>query len=189
MRKPTLLLSFLFLILACKEPEPRRPVQQKSGSFFSESIERSKQILAKEEALFQTIIEKDTTRQYFENPNGFWFFYERTAGDSNRTPDTDDEILITYNFMSLKGDTIYSFDDVGVQQIKVDKSRLFAGVRNAIKILKEGEKATFLFPSSQVYGYKGDNNKIGPNVPIKSSLELIKILTPIDSLNTNKNIK
>jgi FKBP-type peptidyl-prolyl cis-trans isomerase len=42
-------------------------------------------------------------------------------------------------------------------------------------LLKEGEKATFLFPSSLAFGYHGDNNEIAPNTPIKSSIEILKI--------------
>lgn len=170
------------LILGCNEAEPRRPVQNKSGSFFKESIERNKRILAREEAVIKAIIERDTVHKYFESTNGFWYFYENQMDTTGIKATTDNEIILIYNLMELKGDTIYKSEEFGVQQIKVDKTQLFPGLRNAVKVLKEGEKATFLFPSSQAYGYKGDNNKIGPNVPIKSSLELIKILEPIDSI-------
>lgn len=171
----------MVLFVACKEPEPRRPVQNKSGTFYKESVERSKRILKKEETLIKSIIQTDTLNEYIENSNGFWYFYEKRNDSLTRTPNTDDEVILTYNLMSFNGDTIYKVNDIGMQQIKVDKTQLFPGLRNAIKILKQGERATFLFPSSQAYGYKGDNNKIGPNVPLKSSLELIKIINSIEN--------
>ena len=41
-------LSILFTILSCKNPEARRPIQNNSGSFMSNSIERNKSIFEKE---------------------------------------------------------------------------------------------------------------------------------------------
>lgn len=185
----SVLFLFLILIFACKEPEPRRPVQHKSGSFYTESIERSRQILTKEESQIEALIKKDTANSYFQNPNGFWYFYEQKRDSIGQLPLPDDEVILAYNIMNFENDTLYTFDDIGVQQIMVDKTKLFPGLRNAVKVLKEGERATFLFLSSQAYGYTGDNKKIGANVPIKSSLELIKINNPVDSLNTNTQIE
>lgn len=85
--------------------------------------------------------------------------------------------------MSMSGDTIYKVDDIGLVEHAVDKSQLFPGLRNAVKLLRKGEKATFIFPSGQAYGYKGDNDKIGPNIPIKSSVHLLEIKK--DSSNIN----
>ena len=169
----------LFLIIfafACNELEPRRPVQQKSGSFIKESVERSKQIIAVEEKLINKIITTDSLRTYQSNPNGFWYYLEKEIDSTEYTLQTDDEALITYNIMNVKGDTIYSAEELGNIPIKVDKSKLFPGLRNGLKLLKEGEKALFIFPSTQAYGYKGDNNKIEPNQPIKASVQIIQII-------------
>jgi FKBP-type peptidyl-prolyl cis-trans isomerase len=67
----------------------------------------------------------------------------------------------------------------------VDKQELFMGLRDAVKLLKEGERATFLFPSSLAFGYHGDNNKIGTNVPLKSTVTLLKIEQQ-ESINKNQ---
>jgi FKBP-type peptidyl-prolyl cis-trans isomerase len=64
----------------------------------------------------------------------------------------------------------------------VDKQNLFPGLRNSIKLLREGETATFLFPSSMAFGYHGDNNKIGTNIPLKSTITLLKIEKQKDSI-------
>ncbi len=85
--------------------------------------------------------------------------------------------------MTFSGDTLYKAQDFGLVQHAVDKSQLFPGLRNAVKLLRKGEKATFLFPSSQVYGYRGDDNKIGPNQPLASSVTLLEIQK--DSSNIN----
>ena len=77
--------------------------------------------------------------------------------------------------MNLANDTIYSTKDIGLVEHAVDKSQLFPGLRNAVKLLGKGEKAAFIFPSEQAYGYKGDNERIGPNTPIKSSVNILEI--------------
>ncbi|NKI32833.1 gliding motility-associated peptidyl-prolyl isomerase GldI [Croceivirga thetidis] len=181
-RKLVVFFLCMVFISSCNESLPRRPIQNKSGSFYKESIERSRRILSLEEKRIKLIIEEDTVHDYLESANGFWYFYENHADSMIPQASTDDEVILKYNIMELDGDTIYRSDVLGMQQIKVDKTQLFPGLRNAIKLLKEGEKATFFFPSSQAFGYKGDNNKIGANVPVRSSLELLKILKPIDSL-------
>lgn len=65
-----LILLLALLVVNCGGPEPRRPVEVKSGSFYKESIERNKILIAKEEALIKEIIAKDTTHSYQSNPNG-----------------------------------------------------------------------------------------------------------------------
>jgi FKBP-type peptidyl-prolyl cis-trans isomerase len=38
--------------------------------------------------------------------------------------------------------------------------------------MKQGEMVTFLFPSYQAYGYYGDDNKIGTNIPLIAEVTL-----------------
>lgn len=85
--------------------------------------------------------------------------------------------------MSLDNDTIYSAKDIGPTSFVVDKEQLFPGMQNAVKLLKISEKATFVFPSLQAYGYQGDNNAVAPRTPIKSSVELHTIIINKDSIN------
>ena len=175
----------LLLVLgctACGGPEPRRPVAVKSGSFFKTSVERSKKLLAQEEALFQGIIEKDTVNDYKQTATGSWFRMDVANPEAAYTPKPDDLVTMTYNVMDLSGDTLYSQEDIGILNYKVDKQELFPGLRNSVKLLKEGETATFLFPSSLAYGYHGDEDKIGINVPIMSTISILKIEKNEDSV-------
>lgn len=181
----SLLISSLLLV-SCNKIEPRRPIQKKSGSFIEASVERSKKLLAQEENYIKSIIEKDTVNTYLSSNSGFWFYYNQKIDSATYLPQPNDEVILSYNLLSLQNDTIYSTSEVGETQIMVDKSQLFPGLRNALKLLKEGESATFLFPSSQAFGYKGDNNKIGPNMPLKTNLKILKIIKQNDSLNPSR---
>jgi len=44
-----------------------------------------------------------------------------------------------------------------------------------LKLMKEGETITFLFPSYKAYGYYGIENKLGTNVPIQCTVTLNSI--------------
>ena len=175
-------LLFCLGIIACQGPEPRRPVKVNTGSFMKESAERSKKLLAQEEQFIQTIITNDSLNTYLNSSSGSWYYYNNKIEASSPTPEPDDLVTMTYNVLSFEKDTIYSAEEIGTIKYKVDKQELFPGLRNAVKLLKEGETATFLFPSSLAYGYHGDNNKIGTNVPVKSTISIFKIEQEKDSI-------
>ncbi|HET8737902.1 MAG TPA: gliding motility-associated peptidyl-prolyl isomerase GldI [Pricia sp.] len=171
--------------ISCGGPEPRRPVEVRSGSFFTESVERSKKRLAQEEKQMQEIIEKDTAHEYVHSATGSWYRRDVVNPEAEYTPQPNDLVTLTYNLVGFDGDTIYTKDDIGIVTYKVDKQELFPGLRNSVKLLKEGETATFLFPSSLAYGYHGDDHKIGINVPLQSTISILKIERNRDSIPSN----
>ncbi len=177
------LIALVLILGSCGGPEPRKPIEVKSGSFFKESVERNKILLAKEEKLIKEIIQKDSIHSYTASPSGFWYYFETKNDTASYSPKTNDQILFSYNLTTLENDTIYSMEDFGPTSYVVDKEQLFSGLQNAVKLLKINEKATFLFPSLQAYGYHGDGNRIGPRTPLKSTVELHTIIINQDSLN------
>ena len=173
MKKYFLFLIFLSLV-ACAEPEPRRPVKSSGSSFLKESAERSRKLLEREEGLIRAIMEADSLRVYQQSGKGSWFYYQ-IQNESGMIAEPDDLVTLTYNLISLENDTLYSTDEIGIIRYKVDKQELFPGLRNSVKLLRENEKATFLFTSPMAYGYPGDNARIGTNVPLKSTIHILKI--------------
>ena len=181
--------NFLFLLvligcIGCEGPEPRKPIQRKSGSFFKQSVERNRKLLLAEEQKIKKIIENDSLKHYLNRAAGSWYHYLVVNDTAKYTPQPDDMVIMTYDVLTLENDTIYSEKEIGNISYRVDKEELFQGLRDAVKLLKEKEKATFLFPSSLAYGYHGDNSKIGTNVPLKSTVTILKIEK---SENNNEN--
>ena len=177
-----LFILLLAIFANCGGPEARRPVKVKTGSFIQESVERNKELLAQEEKFIGSIINSDSLNNYESTDFGAWYFYNTKVKEDTDKPVEDDQVVVAYNILSLSNDTIYSGNEIGEIIFRVDKEALFPGLRMGIKILKEGETATFLFPSHLAYGYHGDNNKIGNNVPIKSTISLLKIVQSKDSI-------
>ena len=177
-----LVITVLLFISGCGGPEPRRPVEVKSGSFIRESVERNRALLAQEEQLIKAIISADTTRQYTTTDFGAWYSYTTQNQEDSYQPKEGDIVTMNYDILSLQNDTIYSTEEIGEVLYNVDREEIFNGLRLGVKLLKEGERATFLFPSHLAFGYHGDNDKIGPNVPLKSNVIILKIEQTQDSI-------
>lgn len=168
-------IAILMLLLSCKEQEPRWPVSSRSGSFITQSAERNRILLEQEEALMEKIMASDSSITYLESAFGSPYYFEVKNPEPGYTPQPEDEVSLTYALISWTNDTIYRQEEIGTVNYIVDREALFPGLRQAVKVLQEGETAVFLFPSSLGFGYHGDNNRIGTNMPLKCRLTLISI--------------
>jgi len=178
-------LVYIALIIAfvnCEGPTPRHPVKRNTTSASQAAIDRSKKLLAAEEYMIKAIVIKDSLQHYEQSATGSWYHYIKKNETSSATAQPDDLVTMTYNVISLNNDTLYRMQDIGIIKYKVDKQELFPGLRNAVKLLKENETATFLFPSSLGFGVPGDGEKIGINTPLKSTITILKIEQQKDSL-------
>lgn len=156
----------LLLVIACKTPEARKPISSKSGSFINESVARNRELNKKEQAAFENIMQQHDNN-YIASENGFWYYYNnQITTDTLQTPQFGDIVNYNYNVKALNGNLIYSKADIKTQNYAMDQEELFTGLRQGLKLMKTGETVTFLFPSQQAFGYYGDSNRIGTNVPL-----------------------
>jgi len=176
MKKLSLLLLLLFAI-GCKSPEARRPVSQNSGSYIDESVERNKEMIARDEDYIKQQMGKDPDIEYLTSADGFWYFYNNKSTDSlnTKTPQFGDVVVFDYSISSIEGNSIYAEGEKPTREYTMDKEKLFTGLRQGLKLMKEGETITFLFPSHKAFGYYGDKEKIGSNVPITAKVTLHNI--------------
>jgi gliding motility-associated peptidyl-prolyl isomerase len=177
---PKVVVTFLLLIIlvaSCKTPEARRPVQRSSGSFIKASVERNKVIYEEEEERIAQLMAANPDNDYLSSESGFWYFYHQRDSLSLRTPQYGDVVTFSYDIRSLDGNTILSEEETGLQTYKIDQSNqdLISGLRDGIKLMREGEQVTFLFPSFKAFGYYGIENKLGSNVPVQSTVTLKSI--------------
>ncbi len=162
-----LIVALAMLAISCKTPEARKPISVKTGSFIDASVERNKQLNAKEQAVMQDLMQQQQEHNYIASESGFWYYYNnRTEIDTLSTPGFGDLITYNYDVKSLNGDTIYSKEDINTRTYAMDQEELFTGLREGLKLMKTGETVTFMFPSQKAYGYYGDEHKIGSNTPL-----------------------
>ncbi|HLV14959.1 MAG TPA: gliding motility-associated peptidyl-prolyl isomerase GldI [Xanthomarina sp.] len=171
----TILIGTLLLV-ACKSPEARRPVSSKSGSFIDESVERNIKLKEREEAYIKKIMAENPELEYIASANGFWYYYNVKQADSLISPDFGDIVNFNYNIKTLNNELIYSQEELKNQTYVMDKQELFSGLREGLKLMKPGETVTFMFPSQKAYGYYGDENRIGVNVPLICEVSVNSII-------------
>lgn len=173
------LTPFLVLILflsSCRSPEPRLPETVKSGSFISESAQRNKKLNEQERLKIKSLMAIDTTIRYIASESGFWYHYNVQMEKDTIKPTFGDEVKFRYSINDLQGTSIYSAEELGQQNYIIDKEELFTGLREGLKLMKPSETVTFIFPSQVAYGYYGDDEKIGTNVPLVCEVTLNTII-------------
>jgi len=164
------------LCIGCSKVEPRKPINPKaSTTVLKETIMESIKLNAIEEAKILDVIKKDSVNTYQVSPNGFWYAYINKIEENAPTPKEGDVTVISYNVADLQGNIIYSKDELGVKNYRVDKEDFISALQVGIKLMKVGETITFVIPSYSAYGVSGDGNKIGINQSIKSTVTLINI--------------
>lgn len=166
MKKFLHLFTLLLLITSCSKQQARKPISKTDGNFIRESIERNKILIAGEEKLIDSIIKKDTLKQYIASNKGYWYKYITKVDANTDFPVKGDIAYFDYEINNLDNTVIYSKEELKTQQYVVDKQNIMMGLRDGIKLMKKGETIAFLFPSHMGFGYHGDDNRIGPNEPL-----------------------
>jgi len=182
MKYSLVILTLITLVISCSNPEARKPIVRKTSSFMNESIERNKMLNKAENAILLQRIKSDTLHTYINSENGFWYYYDVSVSDNTYTPNRGDEVFYTHEIKSLDNTILYTQEELGTKSYLIDKEELITGLQDGLKIMKEGEKVSFLFPSYKAYGYTG-NDRIQPNQPLLYTIQLLKI----NKLSENEN--
>lgn len=165
----------LLTLFSCKEPEARLPISKSKSSQINKSIELNKVLIEDEESIIKEYIQKDSTKHYLNSSYGFSYTYIYRRLEDKYHPKSGDLVTFTYSVSDLNNTIIYTESEIGTIQYLVDQEDQLKGIRHAIKLLKKGEKAIFIFPSHLAYGYIGDKNKIGKNQPVIITLSLTSV--------------
>lgn len=167
------LLSFL-IIVSCKESEARRPVKHISSLALEKTVRINKRLFEKEQEQIQQYIALDSMNTYINSNKGFWYAYIE-KNEKSMQPVKGDVVVFEQEIEALDGTVLYSKDAIGLRNYVVDKEHIIKGIKEGIKIMREGEKVKFLFSSFVAYRLTGDLEQIRGNEPIVSTIRLIKI--------------
>ncbi len=189
MTKKIYFILLLFLgLFACKnnKQSARQPVNHQVNHVDMRSVNYNKDLNKREELYIKKMIKNDSLHQYINSGHGFWYYYIKKNPTTDKFPQTHDWVTLNYELRDLSNNIIYSSKEIGKKKYHVDHENYFRGFHKAVKLLKEGEEAMFIFPSNAAYGYHGDEKRIGQNIPLQMKLKIIKI----DHKKNNKeNIK
>ncbi len=165
-------LAFVAILASCSQQQARKPLTQTSGKFMKESVNRNIKLIANEEALIDSVIRKNPERKYIASAKGYWYFYETQNTKDTLRPKRGDVAFFDYEIADLQGNVIYSEVELKPQTYLVDKQNILMGMRDGIKLMHKNEKVSFLFPSHLGHGYRGDNDRIPPNLPLIVTVNL-----------------
>ena len=170
------LLVLLLLVIGCSKNEARRPINPKpSTTIFSETVDEARKLRLLEDKSIRSYIASDSTRKYIQSESGFWYSYDTKLESDLRTPQPGDTIRFSYDVKTLQDSLLYDKEELGIVDYIVDKQDQITGVQRGIKLMKEGETITFIFPSYTAYGSTGDGKKIGIYHSLKSTITLLNI--------------
>ena len=175
------ILILLFTLSSCDNPVPRRPVSNHSGSYMKESVALNKKINKLQASAIDYYIKKDSVSTYINSPDGFVYKYIHQKKEEKRTPKAGDKVFFEYEISDLTDHILYTEEELGENQLLIDKEDIESGLQNGLKLMKEGEEIVFIFPSYKAFGYIGDRERIGINQPLIYKVKLNKII------NKNEN--
>lgn len=174
MRHSLFLIITSLVLFSCGNNPPRKPVVRKTSSFLNESVSFNKSLIKDEEKLFDEVMRKDSLNVYEASLNGFWYKFVQ-KNELRYLPKFGDLLTYTFEVYDIHMNIIYTFEEIGEQQYAIDQQEIVEGLRNGLKLMNEGDIATFLFPSHKVYGYLGDQKKININQSLIYKVQLNKI--------------
>ena len=175
MKRSFVLIISVILLFSCAEPQARRPVTQKTATVLSETIQKKKELIASENKFIESYLAKDSINTYLTSAFGFWYTYNSKIENETKFPKVGDKVELEYNITDLNNVEIYSKEELGVKEYTIDKEDFISGLQEGLKLMKVGETITFIIPSYRAFGLVGDENKIGVNQTIKSTVTLLKI--------------
>ena len=179
-------LAFVVALTSCSQQQARRPLTQTSGEFLRESANRNIKLIANEEALIDSVIRKNPERKYIASTKGYWYYYQLENTKDTLTPKRGDIAYFDYEIADLKGNIIYSEVELKAQTYLVDKQDILMGLRDGIKLMNKNEKVSFLFPSHLGHGYRGDNDRVPPNLPLIVTVNLRDFKPEVASRTKNR---
>lgn len=170
----------LFFLVSCKEQEARRPITSSKSYTLASTSKQLKQINKVEESKILQYIKNDSISSYQSSATGYWYQYIQKVEENSPTPKKNDIVEISYEILGLDNRVIYSKEELGVKQYRIDKEDFIPALQQGIKMMKKGETIKFVIPSYNAFGLVGDGNKIGVNQSIISLVTLINIKESIE---------
>lgn len=168
-------LALLCTLAACNNLQPRKPVNRTTSSRLDILVETDKKRYAAEEAAIEQLLEQSNIA-YQRSNYGFYYHFTHKDSLGDRMAQIGDRVTFSYNVIKLNGDTIYNTSELSpITKSLEQEYGIFKGMRKALKLMHEGDQASFYFPSYMGYGSYGDKNRIDPHTPFKSDVKLIAI--------------
>lgn len=165
------------LFCACQNAETSIPLQQQNSKnvsvhnpkFKNELLTANARVLKKEQDEF-AVYAREHKMPFVITPRGIWMYvYVKNANGIPVVPGMS--ITMNYTLSLLNGEICQTSAGKPVP-FQVSAQQAESGLHYGLMLLKTGEKAIFLLPSSRAQGLMGDQNKIPPQSPLMYTVEI-----------------
>ena len=172
MKKIALLILASISFVSCDNQIVQYPVSYSNDDFMQRSQERGKMLLQEEIQWFDEY-KKTSDLTFNKTESGLWI--SNTGKKSENTASVGNYVNFTYQVYDVKGNIIYTYDEIGTQKIILGKADITRGLHAALQLIGPGQEARVLLPSFLGYAGYGDDNKIEPNQPLVMDIKVIEV--------------
>lgn len=163
-----------FLFISChREEKPDAVSEEVEKAKLKETLVRANKIFTGyqmddiDEYVHRHQLEMDTTL------SGLRIKINKTG--KGPLPEKNNSVTINYSLTLLDGTACYDSDSTGAWKFSMSYDDVPKGLREAVYMMRAGDKALAIVPSYLGYGLTGDANKIPPNAALIYEIELLKI--------------
>lgn len=172
MKKTALLLLGSICFVSCDNQIVQYPVSYSNDDFMQRSQERGKMLLQEEIEWFDEY-KKSSDLTFNKTESGLWI--SNNGQKSENMAKVGDYVNFTYQVYDVKGNVIYTYNEIGTQKIILGKADIARGLHAALQIIEPGQEARVLLPSFLGYAGYGDDNKIDPNQPLIMDIKVNEV--------------
>ena len=122
-------------------------------------------------------MEEDRIRDYIsrhepmrKTSSGFWYVINSKNEQGREIKDGD---LVKYSREISLCNSQQLYNDENI--LKIGQGHEISGMHAALKLLRQGEKATFIFPSFLAHGLLGDMEKVPPKSELIYKVEILDV--------------
>lgn len=156
MRKFILLGMLTLSVVACKEKQEDTDFEWNNEI----STKYNKMNAQEEEVDIKLYLARKADWNMVQTGSGLrYYIYEKKDGPLAKV---GDHVEVQFKVELLDGTVVNETPDDEVVEFKVDHAQIETGVQEAVKLLREGEKAKLIIPSHLGHGVVGDLSKIPP---------------------------
>ncbi|MFI5218966.1 MAG: FKBP-type peptidyl-prolyl cis-trans isomerase [Bacteroidia bacterium] len=92
-----------------------------------------------------------------------------------RIAEKNNYVVINYKLTLLDGTQCYNSDSIGPWKFSLSFDDVPNGLREAVSMMRVGDRALAIMPAYLAYGITGDGNKVPPNAALVYEIQLLKI--------------
>jgi FKBP-type peptidyl-prolyl cis-trans isomerase len=169
---PIAYLFFCLFFVSCKQdnqnqvPQDLIPDKQQLTTINKYVVEQNDQIIDK-------YIERRNWNMEKQQNGLRYMIYKKGNGEQINE---GDKVILNYSVELLDGSVCYSSAESGPKHFIVGKGEVESGLDKGIRLLQEGDCATFILPPHLAHGLLGDEKRIPANATLVYDVKVKQVI-------------